>query len=327
MDRSNYIVAYLRAKELKGAVIRGSKIPRFVPSLFQELVIMNGHRFPTFCLLFDRTNNRIITGSDDYLIKIWSAQSGYLLFTLRGHSAVVTYMDLSTDNTMLASASDDGIVRVWDLRTSAPVAVLPTGASARGRKPISTVTFSPSPIPQIRYLIATSLDGYTWVWKYDRDTKKFTTPPTRLDCKTFNDSKLKCATWNCTGSQFAVAGTDLFIRVFSTIQKGPEAIKAGKRRKSYDKSKVEPSASTGEGSGAATNGTAAGTHSLSAAHQDWGDPVLIAQLDGHDGVVTSLSYSRRGNRILSGSVDGFVRIWKYDSKSKMWTSMASKWDP
>ncbi|KAG0212856.1 Bromodomain and WD repeat-containing protein 3 [Mortierella sp. NVP41] len=320
--KDKHTLAYLRAKELKGAVIRGSRVPRFIPSLFQELVVMNGHRFPTFCLLFDRTNNRIITGSDDYLIKIWSAQSGYLLFTLRGHSAVVTYMDLSTDNTMLASASDDGIVRVWDLKTSAPVAVLPTGASARGRKPISTVTFSPSPIPQIRYLIATSLDGYTWVWKYDRDTKKFQTPPTRLDCKTFNDSKLKCATWNCTGSQFAVAGTDLFIRVFSTIQKGPEAIKAGKRRKSYDKSKVESSASTGDGSSALPNGTAAGSSSSSASHQDWGDPVLIAQLDGHDGVVTSLSYSRRGNRILSGSVDGFVRIWKYDDQSKMWTSMA-----
>ncbi|KAF9904975.1 Bromodomain and WD repeat-containing protein 3 [Linnemannia zychae] len=320
--KDKHTLAYLRAKELKGAVIRGSKVPSFVPSLFQELVIMNGHRFPTFCLLFDRTNNRIITGSDDYLIKIWSAQSGYLLFTLRGHSAVVTYMDLSTDNTMLASASDDGIVRVWDIKTSAPIAVLPTGASARGRKPISTVTFSPSPIPQIRYLIATSLDGYTWVWKYDRDTKKFTTPPTRIDCKTFNDSKLKCATWNCTGSQFAVAGTDLFIRVFSTIQKGPEAIKAGKRRKSYDKSKVETSASIGEGSGSIANGTTAGATSSSTANQDWGDPVLIAQLDGHDGVVTSLSYSRRGNRILSGSVDGFVRIWKYDDQSKMWTSMA-----
>ncbi|KAF9930405.1 Bromodomain and WD repeat-containing protein 3 [Linnemannia zychae] len=316
-------LAYLHAKEFKGSVIRGSKIPRFVPSLFQELVIMNGHRFPTFCLLFDRTNNRIITGSDDYLIKIWSAQSGYLLFTLRGHSAVVTYMDLSTDNSMLATASDDGIVRVWDLKTSAPVAVLPTGANARGRNPISTVSFSPSPIPQIRYLIATSLDGYTWVWKYDRDTKKFTTPPTRLDCRTFNDSKLKCATWNCTGSQFAVAGTDLFIRVFSTIQKGPEAIKAGKRRKSYEKSKVESSATTGESSSATVNGSAAGT-SLSniAAHRDWGDPVLIAQLDGHDGVVTSLSYSRRGNRILSGSVDGFVRIWRFDNQSKMWTSIA-----
>lgn len=166
-------VDFIRAKQLKGKALSTPKVPKFIPDLFQELVVMNGHRFPTFCLLFDRANNRVITGSDDYLIKIWSAQSGYLLFTLRGHAAVVTYMDLSPDNTMLASASNDGIVRVWDLKTSAPVAVLPTGTSARTRKPITTVSFSPSPIPQIRYLIATSLDGCTWVWKYDRETKRF----------------------------------------------------------------------------------------------------------------------------------------------------------
>jgi len=272
---------------------------------------MNGHRFATFCVLFDRTNSRVITGSDDYLIKIWSAQSGYLLLTLRGHAAEVTYMDISSDNTMLATASNDGIVRVWDLKTSAPVAVLPVGTIARARKMITTVSFSPSPIPQIRYLIATSLDGYTWVWKYDRDTKKFQTPPTMLNCKTFNDSKLRCSSWNSTGSQFAVAGTDLFIRVFSTIQGGPEAIKAGKRRKSYDKYKA---GSEAEGS----------NQSTSAAQQNWGNPVLIAELDGHAGVVTSLSYSRRGNRLLSGSVDGFVRIWKDDQQSKKWISIASK---
>ncbi|KAF9919071.1 Bromodomain and WD repeat-containing protein 3 [Lobosporangium transversale] len=321
--RETLTLDYLRARELKGPALRAPKAHRFVPSLFQELVVMNGHRFPTYCLLFDKTNNRVITGSDDYLIKIWSAQSGYLLFTLRGHSAVVTYMDLSTDNTMLATASDDGIIRVWDIKNSAPVAVLPTGTNARNRKPITTVSFSPSPIPQIRYLIATSVDGYTWVWKYDRDTKKFQTPPTMLDCKTFGDSKLKCSTWNFTGSQFAVAGKDLFIRVFSTIQGGPEAIKSGKRRKSYDKSKALGSeAGVGESSiGANTSNGTSASSSANLAQQHWGNPVLIAQLEGHAGVVTSLSYSRRGNRLLSGSVDGFVRIWKYDQQSKMWTSV------
>ncbi|KAG0252006.1 Bromodomain and WD repeat-containing protein 3, partial [Mortierella polycephala] len=323
--RETRMINYLAARQLKGLSLRATKVPRFIPSLFEELVVMNGHRFPTFCLLFDKTNNRVITGSDDYLIKIWSAQSGYLLFTLRGHAAVVTYMDLSSDNTMLASASNDGIVRVWDLKTSAPVAVLPTGTNLRNRKPITTVSFSPSPIPQIRYLIATSLDGYTWVWKYDRDTKKFQPQPTRLDCKTFNDSKLKCSTWSPTGSQFAVAGTDLFIRVFSTIQGGPEAIKAGKRRKSYDKPKTNGATELGASSGQtpSSNATATGASSSSnSAQQSWGDPVLIAQLDGHAGVVTSLSYSRFGNRLLSGSVDGFVRIWKYDQQSKMWNSIA-----
>ncbi|KAG0054190.1 Bromodomain and WD repeat-containing protein 3 [Gryganskiella cystojenkinii] len=322
-SRKTRTLEYIRARELRPRVVPIVRLPSFIPSLFEELVIMNGHRFPTFCVSFDKTGNRIITGSDDYLVKIWCAQSGYLLFTLRGHAAVVTYMDLSTDNTMLATASNDGIVRVWDLKTSAPIAVLPTGGTARTRKPITTVSFSPSPIPHIRYLIATSLDGYTWVWKFDKDTKKFHSPPVRLDCKTFNDSKLKCSTWNRTGSQFAVAGTDLFIRVFSTIQGGPEAIKAGKRRKSYDRARIAGlEGPHQEGSSSSSSATTNPPPKSTPATQDWGEPVLIAQLDGHVGVVTSLGYSRHGNRLLSGSVDGFVRIWKYDQQSKMWTSMA-----
>ncbi|KAG0222895.1 Bromodomain and WD repeat-containing protein 3 [Mortierella sp. GBA43] len=308
---------FLRGREVKGSLVRSSRVHRFVPSQYEELVVVSGHRFATYCLLFDRTNSRVITGSDDYLIKIWSTQSGYLLFTLRGHAAEVTYMDISSDNTMLATASNDGIVRVWDLKTSAPVAVLPVGMNTRARKTITTVSFSPSPIPQIRYLIATTIDGFTWVWKYDRDTKKFQTPATMLDCKTFNDSKLGCSTWSSTGSQFAVAGTDLFIRVFSTIQGGPEAIKAGKRRKSYDKYKLGSEAGNANGSSSQI------TSSNAAAQQNWGDPVMIARLDGHKGVVTSLSYSRQGNRLLSGSVDGFVRIWRYDRQSKMWISIAT----
>ncbi|KAF9581332.1 Bromodomain and WD repeat-containing protein 1, partial [Lunasporangiospora selenospora] len=326
-DRNTSVVDITRAMELRGRAVRPPRVPRFLPSLFQELVVMNGHRFATFCLLFDKTNNRIITGSDDYLIKVWSAQSGYLIFTFRGHSSVVTYMDLSPDNTMLATASNDGIIRVWDLKTATPIAVLPTGNPARNRKNITTVSFSPSPIPQIRYLIATSLDGYTWVWKYDRDIKKFQAKPTMLNCKTFNDSKLKCSTWNYTGSQFAVAGTDLFIRVFSTIQGGPEAIKAGKRRKSYDKSKTNAQENKQVDGACASSGANAAIASASASstfliRNDWGDPVPVAHLDGHLGVVTSLSYSRFGNRLLSGSVDGFIRIWKYDQQSKMWTSIA-----
>ncbi|KAG0348099.1 Bromodomain and WD repeat-containing protein 3 [Podila humilis] len=318
------IVEYIRAKELKGSVLSSPKLPSFVPSLFEELVIMNGHRFPTFCLLFDKTSNRVITGSDDYLVKIWSADSGYLLFTLRGHAAVVTYMDLSPDNTMLATASNDGIIRVWDLKTSAPIAVLPTGTQSRTRKHITTVSFSPSPIPHNRYLIATSLDGYTWVWKYDRLSKKFQAKPTMLDCKTvgFGSSELKCSTWNSTGSQFAVAGLDLFIRVFSTIHGSQNVAQNWKRRKSYDKSKtsaLELTVTMPTDSSAPVSSSATATSSTT---QDWGEPVLIAQLEGHRGVVTSLSYSRSGSRLLSGSVDGFVRIWEYDQLSKMWTSTA-----
>ncbi|KAF9977388.1 Bromodomain and WD repeat-containing protein 3 [Actinomortierella ambigua] len=320
------ITDYLRARSMRGRSIARLPWPKFIPNMYEELVMMNGHRFSTYCLLFDRTNLRIITGSDDYLVKIWCARSGYLIYTLRGHAAEVTYADISPDNTMLVTGSNDGIVRVWDLQTSAPIVVLPTQSTSRLRKPISTVSFSPSPIPQIRYLMATTIDGFSWVWKYDRISKKFQSKPLMIDCKTFSDSKLECATWNTTGSQFAVAGWDLFIRVFSTIQGGPDAIKAGKRRKSYDKSKTADTLNI-NGSSSSPAQAVPGSSSPNAASNnvndmEWGAPILIAQLEGHVGVVTSLCYSHSGDRILSGSVDGFVRIWQYDRQSKTWTSTA-----
>ncbi|KAG0251319.1 Bromodomain and WD repeat-containing protein 3 [Actinomortierella ambigua] len=316
------ITDYLRARSMRGRGVASLPWPKFIPTMYEELVMMNGHRFSTYCLLFDRTNLRIITGSDDYLVKVWCARSGYLIYTLRGHAAEVTYADISPDNTMLVTGSNDGIVRVWDLQTSAPIIVLPTQSTTRHRKPITTVSFSPSPIPQIRYLMATTIDGFSWVWKYDRVSRKFQSKPFMIDCKTFSDSKLECATWNATGSQFAVAGWDLFIRVFSTIQGGPDAIKAGKRRKSYDKSRTTDAVSANGSTSSPALASSPSVASTNVNEMEWGEPVLIAQLDGHVGVVTSLCYSHSGDRILSGSVDGFVRIWQYDRKSKTWTSTA-----
>ena len=63
-------------------------------------------------------------GADDHLIKIWSAVSGRLLSTLRGHSAEITDMAINYENTLLAAGSCDKTIRVWELRTTAPVAVL-----------------------------------------------------------------------------------------------------------------------------------------------------------------------------------------------------------
>ena len=80
-----------------------------------------------------------LQGADDELLKVWSSRSGELLATLRGHSAEVTDMSLSFDNTMIASGSLDKSVRVWCARSSAPVAVL-TGHQSL----VTSVQFSPA---------------------------------------------------------------------------------------------------------------------------------------------------------------------------------------
>jgi len=48
----------------------------------------------------------------DYLVKIWSLETGSALYTLEGHSSLVGLLDLNCDR--LVSAAADSTLRIWD---------------------------------------------------------------------------------------------------------------------------------------------------------------------------------------------------------------------
>lgn len=97
-------------------------------------VTINCHLFyPIFSLKFDKTGKYFITGADDHLVKLFHLGVGLsatgrgeeglrkfaygannrgvvLVCSLRGHAGVVTDLDVSCDNSMLATASQDGDV-------------------------------------------------------------------------------------------------------------------------------------------------------------------------------------------------------------------------
>ena len=81
------------------------------------------HLNPAFCCAFDRTGERVATGSDDFNVKLWSSRTGVLQYVLRGHRGEITDLAISADNTQLASASNDGTIRLWRLRDGVPIAV------------------------------------------------------------------------------------------------------------------------------------------------------------------------------------------------------------
>jgi WD40 repeat protein len=49
--------------------------------------------------------------------KVWDFDSGEVLVTLRGHTARVNQVDVSSDGSRIATSSDDGTVRLWDTAT------------------------------------------------------------------------------------------------------------------------------------------------------------------------------------------------------------------
>ena len=57
----------------------------------------------------------MVSGSNDYTVRVWDLQTGKLLRELKGHTRDVNSVALQGDT--VVSGSDDSTVRVWDLQT------------------------------------------------------------------------------------------------------------------------------------------------------------------------------------------------------------------
>ena len=64
-------------------------------------------------MAFSPDGKRLATASDDQTAKVWDAESGKELLTLRGHSGPVNGVAFSPDGKRLATASGDGTVQVY----------------------------------------------------------------------------------------------------------------------------------------------------------------------------------------------------------------------
>lgn len=84
---------------------------------FHMLYTISGHMTnPAYCCVFDRTGKFLITGADDYLVKIWDVHAGHLVRTCRGHMSYISFIVVSPDNSIFASSCTNGSVRIWRLR-------------------------------------------------------------------------------------------------------------------------------------------------------------------------------------------------------------------
>ncbi|KAJ1815557.1 hypothetical protein LPJ75_002328, partial [Coemansia sp. RSA 2598] len=258
-----------------------SRMPLSVVASFRRLVRCHGHKYPTYCVLFDRTGRRMITGSDDFLIKIWCTRTGYLIKTFKGHQGMVSDIALNVENTLLASASTDGSVRIWNLKTGEPRAVLVANPQGRA-KSITGVRFSPSPVPQIRFLAATCETGLCRLYRWHRDTLTFDTEPIVIDARSEPRDNISSFAFNHTGSRLAIATVKGYVSIYSTIA---DAVNC-------------PAGASG-----------------------WGEPRLISRIAAHEESITTLVFSSDGEMFLTGSVDGTVKVWRCSSPDLKWSSV------
>lgn len=172
-----------------------------------------GHLSAVYCVLFERSGKYILTGADDFLVKLWSATDGRLLATFRGASSEITDIAVNIDNTLMAAGSLDRILRVWDLQTTCPIAVLTSHTGM-----ITSVNFCPSPRGDLKYLVTTSTDGSVAFWQYavQRNGKtQFNSKPIQYHEKLRpGQAQMICAAFSPGGIFLAAGSADHFVRVY-----------------------------------------------------------------------------------------------------------------
>ncbi|HLJ95665.1 MAG TPA: protein kinase [Gemmataceae bacterium] len=93
----------------------------------QELLSLKGHTGPVESVAFSPDGKRLASGSGTWdttkksyvagEVRIWDAQTGQELLTLKGQTGIVESVAFSPDGKRLAGASRDKVVKVWDAQT------------------------------------------------------------------------------------------------------------------------------------------------------------------------------------------------------------------
>lgn len=185
-----------------------------------------GHTYEVLCLSFDKANKRIITGSNDWMLKVWDLETGWLLRTLRGHTGEVEFINVNHENTMVASGATDGTVRVWSLYDGYPCAVLKTPTVPHPVYPdtyinrVTAVLWTNTKFEENRYLIAGFRDDgkvRMYHWKPQNDVQipgYFNETPIELILSTRKNDYPVCLSLDSAGIRLLVGGTDGLVRLY-----------------------------------------------------------------------------------------------------------------
>ncbi|MBC7819267.1 MAG: hypothetical protein IAG10_20465, partial [Planctomycetaceae bacterium] len=66
---------------------------------------------------FSPDGQRLVSGGYDQTLKIWDANTGDELLTLKGHTKVIHSVAFSPDGQRVASTGYDQTIKVWDAET------------------------------------------------------------------------------------------------------------------------------------------------------------------------------------------------------------------
>ncbi|MEQ8463408.1 WD40 repeat domain-containing protein [Coleofasciculus sp. E1-EBD-02] len=83
---------------------------------------LTGHSGVVNAVAVTPDGKRVVSGAEDYTLKVWKLETGRELFSLHGHTGIVKSVTVTPDGKQIISVSNDKMLKVWDLETRKIVA-------------------------------------------------------------------------------------------------------------------------------------------------------------------------------------------------------------
>ncbi|CAF1224861.1 unnamed protein product [Adineta steineri] len=239
-----------------------------------EPLVLRGHEdFVITCLQFD--GDRIVSGSDDNTLKIWSVATGKCEQTLVGHNGGVWCSEM-TDG-LIVSGSTDRTIRVWNINTGVCQHILYGHTST-----VRCLALHGD------IVVSGSRDATVRVWNIRTGE--------RLHMLSGHTAAVRCV---CYNGKYVVSGAyDHTIRVWLPDQERCVHTLEGHTNRVYS---------------LVFDGKHIVSGSLDCMIRVWDveQGTCIHQLTGHLSLTSGMQL--RGNILVSGNADSTVKIWNIES--------------
>ncbi|MDX2265161.1 MAG: TIR domain-containing protein [Hyphomicrobiales bacterium] len=247
----------------------------------RSILLFEGHSLLVSSVGFSPDSKTILSASWDKTVRLWNAQTGGLIRTLKGHKSAIYDAGFSLDGKSIVSGSFDSTARLWSAQTGSLIHTL----EGHG-KCVSAVAFSP--------------DGKTVVsGSYDQTLKLWNTE-TGSVIRTLegHGDTVWAASFSPDGKTIISGSWDKTLKLWE--------VKTGRLIRTFEghMSKVNAVAFSPDG-----KNIVSGSEDKTLKLWDTGTGKLIRTLEGHGSTIWATAFSPDGKTIVSGSWDKTIKLW------------------